>query len=71
MEISLKRSCLMYYLGTNQVDDAKARHAANIMAEYLDNDEDGQPDNPAGGGSIENESWIFVGLEKRIGPQYF
>ena len=32
--------------GTNQVDDAKMRHAANIMAEYLDNDEDGQPDNP-------------------------
>ena len=32
--------------GTNQVDDTKLSHAAHIMAEYLDNDEDGQPDNP-------------------------
>ena len=29
------------------VPDAKVRHAANVMAQYLDNNRDGAPDNPA------------------------
>lgn len=34
-------------LGSNQVANAKMLHAAQIMAEYLDNNEDGIPDNQA------------------------
>jgi len=34
-------------LATENVSDEKLLHAAAIMAEYLDNDEDGHPDNPA------------------------
>lgn len=36
----------IHVLATEDFDDTKFRHVASILAEYLDNDEDGQPDNP-------------------------
>ena len=34
-------------IASNQVEDSKVLHAAQIMAQYLDNNEDGTPDNQA------------------------
>jgi len=36
----------LYIYATNTTGDDKLLHAANILAEYIDNDEDGSPDNP-------------------------
>ena len=36
----------LYIYATNTTADNKLLHAASILAEYIDNDEDGKPDNP-------------------------
>jgi len=36
----------LYIYATNTTSDDKLLHAASILAEYIDNDEDGIPDNP-------------------------
>ena len=45
---------------------AKLRHAAIILAEYLDNDEDGEPDNPKVLGTmIERDAFLFMTANER------
>lgn len=46
--------------GTNQVDDTKLSHAANVMAQYLDNDEDGVPDNPLVVEALKNNNGFML-----------
>jgi hypothetical protein len=36
----------LYIYATNTAADEKLLHAASVLAEYIDNDEDGTPDNP-------------------------
>jgi hypothetical protein len=47
-------------VATNTVADDKLLHAANMMAEYLDNDEDGTPDNPKVLEALVNQNTILV-----------
>lgn len=45
----------------SEVDDAKLLHAANIMAQYLDNNEDGQIDNPTVVNTMKaNQAFLFM-----------
>ncbi|MGD9344770.1 MAG: hypothetical protein PVH84_02840 [Candidatus Aminicenantes bacterium] len=47
-------------VATNNVADEKLLHAAVIMAEYLDNDEDGVPDNPKVQDALVGQNTILV-----------
>jgi hypothetical protein len=52
--------------GTSKVPPAKLRHAAIILAEYLDNDEDGEPDNTKVWETmIERDAFLFMTANER------
>lgn len=56
----------IHLFGTVKVPPAKLRHAAIILAEYLDNDEDGEPDNPKVLGTmIERDAFLFMTANER------
>lgn len=51
------------------VEDAKLLHAANVMAQYLDNDEDGQVDNPKVVETMKaNKAFLFMWKTERDIP---
>jgi hypothetical protein len=56
----------VFVLATDRVPDAKLLHAADITADFLDNDRDGKPDNP----NVNDELWneraaIVMGYDER------
>jgi hypothetical protein len=56
----------IHVFGTAAVPSAKLRHAAVILAEYLDNDEDGEPDNPKVlAAMIERNAFLFMTANER------
>ena len=56
----------LYIQATDRVPDAKLLHAADITADFLDNDRDGKPDNPEVNDKLWNErSAIVMGYDER------
>lgn len=56
----------LFIQATEQVPDAKLLHAADITADFLDNDRDGKPDNPKVNDELWNErSAIVMGYDER------
>jgi hypothetical protein len=73
-ELAVFRKQFTYYLnvfgihvfGTATTPPAKLRHAAVILAEYLDNDEDGNPDNPKVLATmIQRNAFLFMTANER------
>ena len=55
-------------VGTEATPDAAIRHAASILAEYLDNNGDGQPDDPAVVQAMrENNALLIMGVDEQEG----
>ena len=50
----------LYIQATDRVPDAKLLHAADITADFLDNDRDGKPDNPKVNDKLWNERSAIV-----------
>ncbi len=56
----------LFFQATDRVPDAKLLHAADITADFLDNDRDGKPDNPKVNDELWNErSAIVMGYDER------
>lgn len=56
----------LYIQATDRVPDAKLLHAADITADFLDNDRDGKPDNPEVNDKLWNErAAIVMGYDER------
>ena len=56
----------LFIQATDRVPDAKLLHAADITADFLDNDRDGKPDNPKVNDELWNElSAIVMGYDER------
>ena len=56
----------LYIQATDRVPDVKLLHAADITADFLDNDRDGKPDNPKVNDKLWNErSAIVMGYDER------
>jgi len=56
----------LFIQATDRVPDAKLLHAADITADFLDNDRDGKPDNPEVNDKLWNErSAIVMGYDER------
>lgn len=52
----------VHIVATDATDNASILHAANVMAQYLDNNADGEPDNPAVLSSmIDNRATLLMG----------
>ena len=73
-ELSVFRKQFTYYInvfgihlfGTATTPPAKLRHAAIILAEYLDNDEDGKPDNPKVLATmVQRKAFLFMTANER------
>ena len=56
----------IHLFGTATTPPAKLRHAAIILAEYIDNDEDGQPDNPKVLATmVQRKAFLFMTANER------
>ncbi|MCH2133328.1 MAG: hypothetical protein MK116_06220 [Phycisphaerales bacterium] len=56
----------VHVFATERVPDDKLRHVASVMAEYLDNDEDGTPDNPLVAAALaDRDAYMVMSYDER------